>query len=130
MARLLEDRQANLEARTGKGNTALLLTSGAGVSDVVNTLIECKADITASHDRGLGGMQSAHASFSPTRELLEGAGAAYQKKRQLQAVGSGILCRNRGRRAIQCVVAEVDVEVEVINRVVNSDAMALSQFLP
>ena len=71
--RLLVAHKANLEEKAGNGNTAYLLASGTGASDVMKTLVECRADIHAVKDMsGQGAWQKAAlSSGSNKRELAK-----------------------------------------------------------
>ena len=73
LVRLLVDHKANLEEKAGNGNTAYLLASGTGASDVMKTLVECRADIHAVKDKsGQGAWQKAAlSSGSNKRELAK-----------------------------------------------------------
>ena len=75
LAGLLLDRRANLEAREQKGNTPLLLASGAGIADVVELLLRRRADVTAVNHRGVGALQKALNHSTDVRAILERAGA-------------------------------------------------------
>jgi len=68
----LVQRGANLEAKTGIGNTALLLASSTGVSDVVQTLLWLGADPNATNNRGFGVWQGASQCSLNTRKHVPG----------------------------------------------------------
>ena len=78
-ARLVEallERGATVESRDDKGNTAFLLASGTGVTDVVQVLVHAKADVNVKNDRSLGCMQSAKRCSGSTADALAQAGVS------------------------------------------------------
>ena len=52
---MLLAKKADMEARTAKGSTPMLLASAIGVTDVVQLLIASRADIAARNDHDNGG---------------------------------------------------------------------------
>ena len=93
--------RADLEQRTEKGNMAYLLASGTGVTDVVEALIECRADINATNDRGLGAYQSASASSATTRNMFARHGVARPNEEVASArQWSGWSASRQTRRAL------------------------------
>ena len=80
LARLLVETRADLEARTSTGNTAYLLATGTGVTDVMKVLMDSRADVNAVKHRGSGGYQNAMLSSSTSRAVLDRRGAARPKK--------------------------------------------------
>jgi hypothetical protein len=58
----LLDKKADIEARDAKQNTPFLTASGTGVTDVVQLLVTCRADVTAVNDRGAGALNKSRKS--------------------------------------------------------------------
>ena len=71
----LVERQANLEAKSATGNTALLLASGTGVVDIIDQLVDCGVNVNTKNDRDLGAFQNAHHCSTSARNALEAYGA-------------------------------------------------------
>ena len=72
LARQLLDRGVNLEAKQGVGSTPLLLACGAGVADVVRTLVHAGADVHTTNNRGLTTLQAATCCSRTSRaEVVE-----------------------------------------------------------
>jgi ankyrin repeat protein len=69
-------RGASVDSRDDKGNTAFLLASATGVTDVVEVLVHAGADVNVKNDRGLGCMQSAKRCSGETTDWLLQAGVA------------------------------------------------------
>ena len=80
LVNLLVEHKASLEERTTTGNTAFLLASGTGVTDTIQALVDCRADVNAHNDRQLGGFQSANRSSGSARRLLQENGLARPKE--------------------------------------------------
>ena len=80
LVRALVGRNASLENKTATGNTAFLLACGTGVTDIIQALVDSRADVNALNDRQVGGFQSAHNSSSSSRRALEGHGLARPKE--------------------------------------------------
>ena len=78
--RALVGRNASLENKTATGNTAFLLACGTGVTDIIQALVDSRADVNALNDRQVGGFQRAHNSSSSSRRALEGHGLARPKE--------------------------------------------------
>lgn len=64
---------AELEATDPNGNTAFLLASGVGVTDVIDTLITLGANVFAKNLKGMGAMQKALHHSSDVRTALSNA---------------------------------------------------------
>jgi ankyrin repeat protein len=73
LARSLIAKKADLEAKCAKGNTPFLLASGAGVTDIIQALIDARADVHAKNNKGCGAMQKAMGSSGSTRQTLREA---------------------------------------------------------
>ena len=71
LVRALVERQANLEAKSATGNTALLLASGTGVVDIIDQLVDCGVNVNTKNDRDLGAFQNAHHCSTSARNALE-----------------------------------------------------------
>ena len=61
---------AELEATDPKGNTAFLLASGVGVTDVIDTLLTLGANVSAKNLKGMGAKQKALHHSSHVRTAL------------------------------------------------------------
>ena len=70
LACALINKRADLEARADSGNTAFLLAGGSGVTDIVNVLIEARADVTAENDRKMGALEMSKGSSTDTKKAL------------------------------------------------------------
>ena len=66
---------AELEATDPKGNTAFLLASGVGVTDVIDTLLTLGANVSAKNLKGMGAKQKALHHSSHVRTALSNAHA-------------------------------------------------------
>ena len=80
LCRKLVYYRADSELKTDKGNTAYMLAAATGVIDVVEALIECRADINATNNRGLNAYQSASASSGTTWQMLKDHGVSRPDK--------------------------------------------------
>ena len=81
LVRALVERQANLEAKSATGNTALLLASGTGVVDIIDQLVDCGADVNAKNNRGLGAYQNASQCSRSAKTALKAYGACWKPSR-------------------------------------------------
>ena len=67
---------ADIEARDSKGNTSFLLAAVSGITDVVELLIENRADLHVRNHAGKGALQLAKDCSSDVRGLLEHHGCS------------------------------------------------------
>ena len=67
---------ADIEARDSKGNTSFLLAAASGITDVVELLIENRADLHVRNHAGKGALQLAKDCSSDVRGLLEHHGCS------------------------------------------------------
>ena len=63
-----------MDAKNAKGNTALMLASGTGVTDIQRALLNHGADGDVLNDRDLTAIQSAKFSSSSAFRLLKDCG--------------------------------------------------------
>ena len=70
LVRELLVHRANLELKTKSGNTPLLCSSGTGVSDIMTALMDARADVTATNNKGKGVVQKAAQSSGTSRQQL------------------------------------------------------------
>ena len=70
LASALIAKKADMEATDAKGNTPLLLATGAGLVDVVKVLIGAGADVTVQNNNGTGVWQKASRSSSSLKKAL------------------------------------------------------------
>ena len=75
VAALLTAR-ADIEARDSNGNTPFLLAAASGITDVVELLINRRADLHVTNHAGKGALQLARKCSSDVRGLLEHHGCS------------------------------------------------------
>ena len=81
MKALLE-QQAEAEAKAAKDNTPFLLATASGVDDVVQLLMEARADVNARNANRKSGRQMAACSSGQVRDTLATAKAAMTHSKQ------------------------------------------------
>ena len=69
-----------MDARNAKGNTALMLASGTGVTDIMWALLSHGADANVLNNRDLSAIQSAMGSSGSAKRLLQHRGQKRPKK--------------------------------------------------
>jgi hypothetical protein len=85
LVQALLDSNSNIEAKAANGNTPAIVASGVGVSDILQVLIDAKANVDTTNARNLTAWQSsmgssgtvtatlAHAKATPPKNLVPSA---------------------------------------------------------